>query len=204
MIESLLSSFAGGWSEPAGLLLLAAVSMMSALAFLPRPPICMMGGAVFGLVAFPVVLAGTTFGAVIAFLLSRYLLRSRAHDIAGRRPRLKLIMDAVDAEGWRLLGLVRLASPVPGTASNFLFGLTRMSLWTYIAATALGSAPQILAFVYIGIAGRMALDAPSVSTAKLVFAAAGLALAFVAVFLVTRRAKSILSMTLARQAGPQS
>ena len=205
MIETLLSTHLGAeWSGETGLLALGMVFLLSGLVFIPRPPICILGGLVFGLVAFPVALAGTTLGAVIAFLLSRHLFRSRVSDIAGRRPRLKLIMDAIDAEGWRLLGLLRLASPVPGTASNYLFGVTKMGLWPYVAATALGSAPQVLAFVYLGMAGRMALDGPSVSNTKLAFSAAGCALFLGAMFLVGRRVKSMVSVKLARQAGPQA
>jgi uncharacterized membrane protein YdjX (TVP38/TMEM64 family) len=120
--------------------------------------------------------------------------------MARKRPRLQLIVDAIDAEGWRLLGLLRLASPVPGTVSNYLFGLTSMQLVPYTAATLFGSAPQVLAFVYLGAAGRVALDAHSVSTAKLVFTIAGGALSVAAVWIITRRVKSLVAIRIARQA----
>jgi len=203
MIETLLSFLSGLRSEEAGLVVLGIACLASALAFLPRSPICIIGGAMFGLKAFPVVVAANTLGAVIAFLLSRHLFRSQAHGFAERRPRLRVLVEAVDAEGWRLLGLIRLASPVPGTASNFLFGLTRMGLWTYIAVTALGSAPQIFAFVYLGTAGQMALNGESVSQAKFMLTSIGLVLAFLAIGLVARRARSILSARLAQPAASQ-
>jgi uncharacterized membrane protein YdjX (TVP38/TMEM64 family) len=203
MIETMLSQLSADWSGETGLLALGLVFLLSGLVFIPRPPICIFGGLVFGLVAFPVALAGSTLGAVIAFLLSRHLFRSRVHRIAGRRPRLKLIMDAIDAEGWRLLGLLRLASPVPGTASNYLFGVTKMGVWPYMAATALGSAPQVLAFVYLGMASQMALNAPSVSATKLAFTLAGCALFLGVMFLVGRRVKSLVTVKLAGQAGAQ-
>jgi len=201
MIETFFSPVLNGnlgWDT--GLLLLGIVFSISALAFVPRPPLCIAGGLVFGLAAFPVALAGTTFGAVAAFLASRYLFRARFSAIAARRPKLKLVLDAIDAEGWRLVGLLRLASPVPGSASNYLFGLTNIGLWAYAAATALGSAPQVLAFVYLGIAGRMTIDAPSVSTAKLAFMVAGCALSLLVIFLVSRRVKSLVAVRLASQA----
>src|SRR5262245_44063114 len=114
MIESLLSwSASAGWAGERGLLALGVVFFIGALTFLPRPPACIIGGLLFGLWAFPVALVGTTVGAVVAFLLSRYLLRSHFARIIARRPRWKLIVTAVDAEGWRLLGLLRLASPFP-------------------------------------------------------------------------------------------
>ena len=198
MIESVLSfSASAGWAEGRGLVALGIVFFVGALAFLPRAPACIIGGLLFGLSAFPVALVGSTVGAVVAFLLSRYLFRSHFARITARRPRWKLIIDAVDVEGWRLLGLLRLASPLPGSASNYLFGLTSMQVWPYIAATFFGSAPQVLAFIYLGTAGRTAINPQSISTAKLAFTLAGCVLSILAVWLVTRRVKSLLVGKLA-------
>ena len=183
-----------------GLLSLGVLFFIGALTFIPRTATCIVGGLVFGLAAFPVALIGSTLGAVTGFLLSRYAFRSLFWAMARKRPRLQLIVDAIDAEGWRLLGLLRLASPVPGTVSNYLFGLTSMQVVPYTAATLFGSAPQVLAFVYLGAAGRVALDAHSVSTAKLVFTVAGGALSVAAVWIITRRVKSLVAIRIARQA----
>jgi uncharacterized membrane protein YdjX (TVP38/TMEM64 family) len=204
MIETFVSSvLSGDFSRDTGLVSLGIVCSIAALAFIPRPPLCILGGLIFGLAAFPVALAGTTLGAVTVFLLARYLFRARFSAIAGRQPRLKLVLDAIDAEGWRLIGLLRLASPVPGSASSYLFGLTNVGLWAYVAATALGSAPQVLAFVYLGTAGRMTLDAQSVSATKLTFLLAGCALSLCVIVLVSRRVRSLVAVRLASQARPQ-
>jgi uncharacterized membrane protein YdjX (TVP38/TMEM64 family) len=198
MIDTLLALLSSGdVGRETGLVSLALVCSLAALAFIPRPPICILGGLIFGIAAFPVALAGTTLGAVMAFLAARYLLRSRFSAIVGRRPRIKLVLDAIDAEGWRLLGLMRLASPLPGSASNYLFGLTNIGLWAYVAATAIGSAPQVLAFVYLGIAGRMTLDAPSVSATELAFMLAGCVLSLCVIYLVSRRVKSLVAIRVA-------
>ena len=190
-LVSLLSS--GDVGRETGLVSLGLICSLAALAFIPRPPICIFGGLVFGFAAFPVALAGTTLGAVMAFLAARHLLRSRFLGLVARRPRIRLVLDAIDAEGWRLIGLMRLASPLPGSASNYLFGLTNIGLWAYVAATAIGSAPQVLAFVYLGIAGRMTLDAPSVSATKLGFMLAGCALSLCVVYLVSRRVRALVA-----------
>jgi uncharacterized membrane protein YdjX (TVP38/TMEM64 family) len=198
MLETLLALLSSGdVGRETGLASLGLVCSLAALAFIPRPPICIFGGLLFGFAAFPVALAGTTLGAVMAFLAARYLLRSRFSAIVGRRPRIKLVLDAIDAEGWRLLGLMRLASPLPGSASNYLFGLTNIGLRAYVAATAVGSAPQVLAFVYLGIAGRMTFDAPSVSATELAFMLAGCALSLCVVYLVSRRVKSLVAVRVA-------
>jgi uncharacterized membrane protein YdjX (TVP38/TMEM64 family) len=184
-----------------GLISLGTICLIGALTFIPRIPACIVGGLVFGVVAFPVTLVGSTSGALIAFLLSRYLLRARISKLVDRRPTWKLFLNAVDAEGWRLLGLLRLASPVPGSASNYAFGLTGIGVFPYLAATFFGSAPQVFAFVYLGAASRSALDPGSVSTAKLLFMLAGCGLTLVAVHVTARRVKSLLNMKLSAPAG---
>jgi uncharacterized membrane protein YdjX (TVP38/TMEM64 family) len=202
MIDSLFPLFASGQlAGKGGLLSLGIVCFVGALAFIPRTPICILGGLMFGLAAFPVALVGSTFGAVVAFLLSRYLFRSHVFRIVDRRPALRVIVDAIDAEGWRLLGLLRLASPVPGSASNYLFGLTGIGMFPYVTATLLGSAPQVLAFVYLGAASRLALGPDSISTAKLLFALAGCIVTLAAVYITARRIKSLLAVRLACRTG---
>ena len=74
-----------------------------------------------------------------------------------RRPVWKALVETIDEEGWRLVGLLRLASLIPGTATNYLLGVTRIGLWSYATATLVGLLPQIVLFVYIGAAGQMAL-----------------------------------------------
>src|SRR5262245_52521557 len=202
MTENILTFFAGGgWAGERGLLALGLLFFIGALTFLPRAPACIAGGLLFGFAAFPVALVGSTCGAVVAFLAARYLLRSHFSRIVERRPRWRLIVKAVDAEGWRLLGLLRLASPVPGSASNYLFGLTGMQIWPYVAATFFGSAPQVLAFIYLGIAGRTALDPQSISAAKLTFTLAGCVVSVLAVWLVTRRVKWLRAGKLVGSSG---
>ncbi len=188
-------------TQEGGLVSLGVICFIGALIFMPRIPACVVGGLFFGLAAVPVTLVGSTFGALIAFLLSRYLLRARVSRLVDRRPTWKLLLDAVDAEGWRLLGMLRLASPVPGSASNYMFGLTGIGVFPYLAATFFGSAPQIFAFVYLGAASRSALDPGSVSTAKLLFTLAGCVLTLVAVVVTGRRVKSLLGEKLRRRSG---
>lgn len=191
-----------GVTQEGGLASLGVICFIGALTFIPRTPACIVGGLLFGLAAFPVTLVGSTFGALIAFLLSRYLLRDGVAKLIARRPTWKLMLDAVDAEGWRLLGMLRLASPVPGSASNYVFGLTGIGVLPYLAATFFGSAPQVFAFVYLGAAGRSALNPGSVSTAKLLFTLAGCALTLVAVLVIGRRVKSLLGEKLRGRAAP--
>ena len=97
-------------------------------------------------------------------MLARYFFRDRFQRMIERRPKAKLVADAIDAEGWQLLFLLRLASPIPGPVSNYAFGLSSMKLWQFMAVTLVGLAPQVFAFVYLGAIGQVALDDRSVSS----------------------------------------
>jgi uncharacterized membrane protein YdjX (TVP38/TMEM64 family) len=196
--ESLLQSIQS-WGDYgfAGLLLLGLAFIVASLIFVPRPAISLVGGLAFGFAAVPVAFAGYTVGAIVAFLIARRLLRARVVALIADRPKLRAIMQAIDAEGWRLVGLIRIASPIPGSATSYLTGVTGIGLWPYTAATFVGSAPQILAFVSIGALGHTLLDDPLVSRAQLVFMVVGIALLGAAVWLVTRRVRTIVEASVA-------
>ncbi|HWN50015.1 MAG TPA: VTT domain-containing protein [Xanthobacteraceae bacterium] len=178
-----------GWRElgAVGLGALAVAFIIGAMVFAPRPPMCVVSGLAFGFIAIPVVLLASTLGSVLAFLFSRYLFRSRFLKIIERRPVWRALVEAIDAEGWRLVGLLRLASLIPGTATNYLLGVTRIGLWPYTAATLVGLLPQIFLFVYIGATGQIALEGLSESPLRIALIVAGVILSACAVFVVTRR-----------------
>src|SRR5262249_30355117 len=160
---------------------------VGAMVFAPRPPLCVVGGLVFGFIAIPVALLASTLGSVLAFLLSRYLFRCRFLKMIDRRPVWKALVQAIDAEGWRLVGLLRLASLIPGAATSYLLGVTRIGLWPYAAATFVGMLPQIVLFVYIGAAGQMALEDLSRSPLRVVLVVIGLIFTAWVVYVVTKR-----------------
>jgi uncharacterized membrane protein YdjX (TVP38/TMEM64 family) len=172
---------------------LIAAFILGALVFVPRIPLCLAGGLTLGFAALPIAAVSATAGAVLAFLASRYLLRSRFAEAIRHRPAWQAIIEATDHEGWRLIFLLRLASPVPGAVTNYLFGLTRIGLGRYTAATFIGQLPQIFVFVYLGAVGRSALTAEHGSSISLAMLIIGLVLTGLAVFLVVRRVRSRLA-----------
>jgi uncharacterized membrane protein YdjX (TVP38/TMEM64 family) len=197
-MEAALQQLARMVSElgPFGLVALAAVFFIGSLTFVPRPPLCMIGGLVFGLPAFPVALLASTLGAVAGFLMSRYVFRTQFRNAVERRAAWKKILHAIESQGWVLVGLLRLASPVPGSATTYLFGLTSIRLWPYAFATLLGLAPQTFAFVYLGAAGRLAVAGPAMPAVKLALLIAGAFTSALVVWLVVRRARASLATRL--------
>jgi uncharacterized membrane protein YdjX (TVP38/TMEM64 family) len=181
--------------EP-GLVLLAVSFFVISLTFVPRPPACIVAGLVYGMTAFPIVLAASTCGAVAGFLMSRHLFQERFRRVMERRPNWRGIVDAIDSEGWVLVFLLRLASPVPGSATSYLLGLSGIRLWPFAIATCLGLAPQTLLFVLIGAAAPTALEGGPFSVLKLVIVLAGIVTSAVILWQVGRRARATLSSRL--------
>ena len=181
--------------------IITALLILSGLIFVPRPAICILAGLTFGIAAFPLALLATAVGSFAGFVLARYFFRDRFQRMIVRRPKAKLIADAIDSEGWQLLFLLRLASPIPGPVSNYAFGLSSMKLWQFMAVTLVGLAPQVFAFVYLGAVGQVALDDRSVSSTRLWFGVAGFIVLILVIAMVTRRVKQSLNARLGGTSG---
>lgn len=188
-MQDTLIQWASYWDGGLAWAAVIALFLVGGLVIIPRPAICIVAGLTFGLAAFPLALIASTAGSLIAFVLARYFFRARFLRMLERHPKAKVLAEAIDAEGWRLLFLLRLASPIPGPISNYAFGLSGMRMLPYILATAIGIAPQVFAFVYLGALGKAALDDRSVSSARLMFGIAGLAVLLLAIAMVTRRVR---------------
>jgi hypothetical protein len=81
-------------------------------------------------------------GGALAFLLSRYIAADWFRRKLKQRPNLDAVAEAVDKEGWRIIALMRLGAPVPRALQNYLFGLTRIKLITFILVTLSSTLPK--------------------------------------------------------------
>lgn len=158
----------------------------------PGGPLSIGAGLAFGFWGVPVVLAGATTGAALAFLVSRHLLRSRVRQVIDRRPTLAAVDRAVADEGWRIVGLLRLSPLVPFNLQNYFFGVTQVAFWPYVAATAVGIAPGAVLYVWLGIVGRTSGTAEA-GPAKWALVAAGLVATLAVALLIGRKARAMLA-----------
>jgi uncharacterized membrane protein YdjX (TVP38/TMEM64 family) len=186
-----LIDFLRRWGElsPTSAAVLALIFIAGGLAPVPRAVLALASGVVFGLAAVPVIIPSTTLGSLFAFLLARYFFAERLWRRVARSPKLLAIMNAVDAEGWRIVALCRLASPLPSTLQNALFGLTHIGVWPYLFATFVFTIPQIVLYTYLGAIGNAALLGESQGVSLAVMAAGGLT-ALIVVLLITRRVRA--------------
>jgi uncharacterized membrane protein YdjX (TVP38/TMEM64 family) len=169
---------------------LSLIFFAASFVLVPRTFLCLGAGMSFGLAAVPVILPSTMLGGILAFLSARYFFSERVHAYVDARPRLRRFTTAVDEEGWRVVALLRLASPVPNAVQNYVFGLTRIGFWPFALTTFVFSIPQIVLYVYLGSAGRAVLLDGSLSTLNRVVLGAGLVSILVAVLLIVRRVRS--------------
>jgi len=116
--------------------------------FMPGLPITLAGGVLFGPFWGVVYTAfGSTFGAGLVFLVSRYLARDWvAGKLAGTR--LMSLDEKVARHGWKIVAITRLIPIFSFSLLNYAFGLTRVSFWPYLAATFVCMLPYTIAFVY--------------------------------------------------------
>ena len=165
------------WINDAGVLAPVVFILIYALAtvlFFPGSFITLAGGALFG----PVLgtfynLTGATLGAVLAFLVSRYLASDWIAAKAGGRA--KQLINGVEGEGWRFVAFVRLVPLFPFNLLNYALGLTRIRFLHYLVATYIFMLPGAIAYTYLGYAGREAISGGEGLIQKILIALALLA-----------------------------
>src|SRR5262245_8533288 len=107
------------------------------------------GGFLFGSVLATIyVNIGATTGATLAFLAARYLLRDWVESRFENR--IGAIQEGFRKNAFNYLMTLRLIPLFPFFLVNLVSGLTRVSVSTYIGATALGIIPGSFVYAYAG------------------------------------------------------
>ena len=107
------------------------------------------GGLLFGSVLGTVyVNLAATSGSTLAFLAARYLLHDWVEAKFGKS--LAPLQEGFAKNGFNYLMTLRLIPIFPFFIVNLLLGLTRVSLGTYVAATAIGIIPGSFVYAYAG------------------------------------------------------
>ena len=144
-----------GWAAP---LIFVGLYAVGTVLFVPGSVMTIAAGVLFGLWGIPVVSVGSTLGAALAFLISRYLAREQVKKLVAANPKFRAIDKAVGEQGGRLIGLLRLSPVIPFNLSNYFYGLTNVGFRPYVLASWLGMLPGGCLYVYLGSAGKAGLD----------------------------------------------
>ena len=131
-------------------LIFAAIYLLQTTFSLPGGALLTVtGGFLFGsFLGTLIVIIPATLGATLAFLAARYLLRDWVERRFGDR--LKTIQKGFAKNSFSYLLTLRLIPLFPFFLVNLVSGLTRISLGTYLAATALGIIPGSFVFANAG------------------------------------------------------
>lgn len=129
---------------------------------------------VFGMWAIPITFLGAMLGLFLAFIIARLALQNQISWYCDRFAALRGIDKALEKNGFWIIFLLRQSPIIPFSAQNYMFGVLRVPVSKYLAASALGIIPGTIAKVYIfDMANKAALD-PSTSTTTYLVAAVGI------------------------------
>ncbi len=171
--------------------------------FFPGSVMTIGAGLTFGLWrGFAVVSAGATLGAALAFLVARYFFRDRVVKLAKDNPKFAAMDEAIGEKGWKMVALLRLSPLLPFNVSNYLYGITKIGFWPYLAASWVGMLPGTFLYVYLGAAGKEASRGESGGPGKWVLFAVGLFATIVVTIWISRIAKKALPRTAESKSEP--
>jgi uncharacterized membrane protein YdjX (TVP38/TMEM64 family) len=145
----------GVWSAICYPLLYACCNVL----LLPGGFLSLGGGFFFGLWwGFLINLVGNVGGAAISFYISRWIGRRWLHRKLMRNRTLEALEPAVQREGWKIILLSQLHPLFPTSLLNYLYGLTRIRFRTCILWVAIGQAPGLFLYAYLGTLGQLGLN----------------------------------------------
>lgn len=145
----------GAWSAIWYPLLYACCNVL----LLPGGLLSIGGGFFFGLWwGFLIVLVGNVTGAAISFYISRWLGRNWLRRKLMRNATLEALEPAVEREGWKIILLSQLHPLFPTSLLNYLYGLTTMRFRTCMLWVAIGQAPGLFLYAYVGTLGQLGLN----------------------------------------------
>ena len=133
-------------------LVFLALHVAFSLLFLPRTMMAIAAGLVFG---FWSGLLWATVGSVVGALAGFILVRYFANDLVkpSEWSRFGPLVRRVEQGGWRAVAMVRLIPAIPHSLTNYLLGLTDLSVVDFAFGSLLGQLPMTVAFVQFGAAG---------------------------------------------------
>lgn len=145
----------GVWSAICYPLLYACCNVL----LLPGGVLSVGAGFFFGLWwGFLIALLGNVGGAAISFFISRWIGGQWLRRKLLRNRTLVALEPAVEKEGWKIILLSQLHPLFPTSLLNYLYGLTRIRFRTCMLWVAVGQAPGLFLYSYLGTLGQLGLN----------------------------------------------
>jgi uncharacterized membrane protein YdjX (TVP38/TMEM64 family) len=154
IINAMEGLHALGWAGFVVVMVMVAIS-----GFLPASLVGVSAGVAYGaILGFATASISILTGAVVAFLLSRSLLRPVIERKLRGRPQLSSVDGQIRSEGWRFVFLLRLSPVMPFAATSYALGLSSIALGEYLAGT-LATLPSVMIYVLAGTAVKTGVSA---------------------------------------------
>ncbi len=145
----------GAWSAICYPVLYACCNVL----LLPGGILSVGAGFFFGLWwGFFIALVGNVGGAAISFFISRAIGRQWLKRRLMRNSTLRALEPAIEREGWKIILLSQLHPLFPTSLLNYLYGLTRIRFRTCMLWVAVGQAPGLFLYSYLGTLGQLGLN----------------------------------------------
>jgi uncharacterized membrane protein YdjX (TVP38/TMEM64 family) len=126
---------------------------------LPGGVLSVGAGFFFGLWwGFLIALVGNVAGAAISFFISRSIGRQWLKRKLMRNQTMVALEPAIEKEGWKIILLSQLHPLFPTSLLNYLYGLTRIRFRTCMLWVAIGQAPGLFLYSYLGTLGQLGLN----------------------------------------------
>jgi uncharacterized membrane protein YdjX (TVP38/TMEM64 family) len=133
---------------------------LAVVLMVPASALTLAAGAAFGPVVGTItVVLASNLGASAAFLIARHLARDAVARRVRSDPRFEAIDRAIAADGWKVVGLLRLSPLVPFNLQNYLYGLTAIPFRACALASLVAMLPGTWLYIALGNAGRVAAEA---------------------------------------------
>jgi uncharacterized membrane protein YdjX (TVP38/TMEM64 family) len=127
--------------------------------FLPTTVVSILIVFIYGpWLGLPICVAGLGLGIATSFLVARYVLREWIERRIGHTKLYRRIEEHLHAEGWKLVMFTRMLPVHPFATLNYAYGLTRISFWSFLAASVVGILPNTAVLLWTAhAAGQIAV-----------------------------------------------
>jgi uncharacterized membrane protein YdjX (TVP38/TMEM64 family) len=144
-----LRSYIISFGPHAAFIFIFLFTVKSILIFFPTMIFTAIAGNIFGpILGFFITLIGLFTSATAAFFLSKCFGKSFANKVT--RGKLLKLDGNMGEHGFKIILLMRLSTLFPYDPLSYAAGLTKISYFDFITATIIGSAPEMLAYSFVG------------------------------------------------------
>ncbi len=143
---------------PMAPLVFTAMFSVAVILAVPGGPITLLAGSLFGVIQGTIVVsAGSTIGAMAAFLIARYAARDQVARWLADNPRFLKLDEMIRKKGFIVVAVVRLIPLFPFNLVNYGMGLTSVSFGYYLFMSWLCMLPGTILYVAGGDVFKRAL-----------------------------------------------